>query len=60
VGVTLKCEGQGLADNPLTPVLIACPTCNQRNQIWFTPEDGRVHRVTRERQYEGVPEPSWN
>jgi hypothetical protein len=60
VGVTLKCEGSGLADNPVTPITIGCPTCNQSNQIWFTPEDGRVHRVTRERQYAGIPEPSWN
>jgi len=60
VGVTLKCEGLGLSDNPLTEITIDCPTCNGGNQIWFTPEDGRLHRVRRERQYDGVPEPSWN
>lgn len=60
VGVTLKCEGSGLADNPVVPLTLGCPTCHQRNQIWFTPEDGRVQRVTRERQYDSVPEPSWN
>ena len=60
VGVTLRCEGQGLADNPLTTVTIPCPTCNTNNQLWFTPEDGRLHRVTRERQYGRIPEPSWN
>jgi hypothetical protein len=60
VGVTLRCEGQGLADNPLTTVTIPCPTCDTNNQILFTPEDGRLHRVLRERLYGHVPEPSWN
>src|SRR5438067_841589 len=60
VGVTLRCEGHGLADNPLTPITIPCPTCGSHNLIWFTPEDGRLHRVERERQYACVPELSTN
>ena len=60
VGVTLLCEGQGLADNPVTTVTIRCPTCEGNNQIWFTPEDGRLHRVTCERRYQHIPEPSRN
>jgi hypothetical protein len=58
--LTLKGEGQGLADNIQAGITIDCPTCNGSNQIWFTPEDGRVHRVMRARQYDGIPEPSWN
>ncbi len=60
VGVTLRCEGQGLADNPMTVVQVPCPTCGGGNQIHFTPEDGRLHRVTRDRRYLRVPELSPN
>jgi hypothetical protein len=60
IHVTLRCEGQGLAENPLTTVTLECPTCEGHNQIEFTPEDGQLHRVRREREYEAVPEPSWN
>ncbi len=60
VGVTLWCEGRGLADNPLTMIALACPTCAQANQVHFTPEDGRLHRVTRDRVFAGVPAPSHN
>jgi hypothetical protein len=60
VGVTLKCEGEGLADNPETCVKVSCPTCRGDNQVYFTPEDGRLHRVTRERFYDRIPEPSRN
>jgi len=59
VGVTLRCEGKGLADNPLTAVPIPCPTCGSNNQIHFTP-DGTLHRVTRVRRFGTVPEPSRN
>ena len=59
MGVTLLCEGQGLADNPMTTVKVPCPTCGQNNQIFFTP-DGALHRVTRERVYYRVPELSCN
>jgi hypothetical protein len=60
VGVTLRCEGQGLTGNPLAAVKVPCPTCNGINQVFFTPEDGRLHRVLRERLYGQIPEPSWN
>jgi hypothetical protein len=60
VGVTLRCEGQGVADNPLTMVKVPCPTCGENNVIQFTPEDGRLHQVTRERVYCHIPEPSTN
>ena len=59
-GLRQKAEGQGLADNPVTTVTIPCPTCAGNNQIWFTPEDGRLHRVTCERRYQHIPEPSRN
>jgi hypothetical protein len=58
--LTLKCEGPGLADNPQARVTVECPTCNGSNRIWFSPEDGRVHRVTRDREYDGIAEPSCN
>ena len=60
MGVTLKCEGEGLADNPLTMVKVPCPTCGENNVIHFTPEDGRLHHVARERVYWQIPEPSCN
>jgi hypothetical protein len=60
VHVTLRCEGQGVAENPLTTITLTCPTCSGHNQIEFTPEDGLLHRVRRQRRYEGIPEPSWN
>ena len=60
VGVTLRCEGEGLTDNPLTAVPISCPTCAGTNLIHFTPEDGRLHGVTRARYYQRVPEMSCN
>jgi hypothetical protein len=60
VGVTLRCEGHGLAENPRTAVKVPCPTCGENNLIEFTPEDGRLHRVTRERFYWNIPEPSRN
>jgi hypothetical protein len=60
VRVTLWCEGQGLAGNPLTCVKVPCPTCGGSNQLHFTPEDGRLHRVTRDRLYGQIPEPSRN
>jgi hypothetical protein len=60
VGVTLRCEGEGLADNPLTAIKVPCPTCGGNNILHFTPEDGRLHRVTRERHYGLIPEPCTN
>lgn len=60
IGVTLRCEGLGLIDNPLAVVPLECPTCTGTNLLHFTPEDGRLHRVTRQRCYERVPELSWN
>jgi hypothetical protein len=60
IDVTLRCEGNGLAENPLTIVPVSCPTCGGTNQTHFTPEDGHLHRVTRDRYYDSVPEMSPN
>jgi len=60
MGVTLRCEGKGLADNPLTIITVGCPTCTRPNQVHFTPEDAKLHRVTRDRRYRQGPEPSCN
>jgi hypothetical protein len=60
LGVTLRCEGHGLAGNPMTIVSVPCPTCKEPNLIHFTPEDGRLHRVTRPRYYDRIPDMSRN
>ena len=60
MGVTLRCEGHGLAANPLATVKVPCPTCAGTNRIDFTPEDGRLHHVSRDRVYGRVPELSCN
>ena len=46
VGVTLKCEGKGLAAGlrTVTAVNVPCPTCGTINQLFFEPS-GRVHAV---------------
>jgi hypothetical protein len=49
-----------LVENPLSVVTVPCPTCRGNNRVYFTPEDGRLHRVTGERLYGGIPELSQN
>jgi hypothetical protein len=47
VGVTVKCEGIGLAaPNPVVATIVPCPGCGGFNQLLFSP-DGTLHRVTR-------------
>ncbi len=47
VGVTLKCEGKGLAAGLRTvaAVNVRCPTCATVNQLYFEPS-GRVRGVS--------------
>ncbi len=47
VGVTLKCEGKGLAAGLRTvaAVNVQCPTCATVNQLYFEPS-GRVRGVS--------------
>ena len=60
VGVTLHCEGAGLAsENPVAFVKVPCPTCAGINQLTFSP-DGTLHRVERERLHYRMPEPCTN
>jgi phage FluMu protein Com len=60
VGVTLRCEGAGLAsDNPVASVKVPCPTCGGINQVFFSP-DGTLLRVERERLRWRLPEPCPN
>jgi len=45
-----------LADNLADDRPIPLPSpCDTNNQIGFHPEDGRLHRVTRERMYGQIP-----
>ena len=60
VGVTLRCEGAGLAsENPVAAAKVPCPTCGTINQVCFSP-DGTLHRVERERVRYRLPEPCPN
>jgi hypothetical protein len=61
MGVTLKCEGKGLASgmHTLASVKVPCPTCGNNNQIYFTPS-GTLHHVAPERRKFDYPEPSCN
>jgi phage FluMu protein Com len=60
VGVTLRCEGTGLASrNPVASVKVPCPTCAGINQIFFSP-GGTLHRVEREQVRYRMPEPCTN
>jgi len=61
VGVTLKCEGKGLATGMDLPakVKVPCPTCHENNVIYFTPR-GALLRVAAETPRVEIPEPSFN
>ncbi len=61
MGVTLKCEGQGLKKGLNTPayIKIACPTCGHHNVIHFTP-GGDLLGVMPDRKRPRIPEPSLN
>ena len=61
VGVTLKCEGKGLAAGLLTvaSVNVPCPTCGAVNLLYFEPS-GTVHAVSPYKGPRHVPEPSIN
>ena len=61
VGVTLKCEGKGLAAGPWTvaTVQVPCPSCHAVNLLYFEPS-GTVHAVSPSRDPRQVPEPSLN
>jgi hypothetical protein len=61
VGVTVKCEGKGLAAGRRTvaAVLVPCPTCGTINHVCFEPR-GRVRAVVPAAPPRQVPEPSVN
>jgi hypothetical protein len=61
VGVTLKCEGKGLAAGLRTvaAVHVPCPSCNRVNQLLFEPS-GRVRDVLPAAAPRQMPEPSLN
>ena len=61
VGVTLKCEGQGLAaqGRVIASVNVPCPSCGTINQLAFSPT-GTVHAVAPYHGARQVPEPSLN
>lgn len=58
MGVTLRCAGRGLRDNPLTSIGVPCPTCRRHLRIDFRP-DGTLQAVM-PAQDMAIPEPSWN
>jgi len=62
MGVTLRCEGDGLAEGKDVHALVAvpCPSCHQINQVIFRPGNGRVIDVMREVRVCRLPEPSLN
>jgi hypothetical protein len=59
VGVTLKCEGQGLATGArvIASVNVPCPNCGTINQLAFNPT-GTVHTVAPYHGPRQLPEPS--
>jgi hypothetical protein len=61
VGVTLKCEGKGLAEGPSTvaAVNVPCPNCGMINELYFEPS-GTVHAVAPYRAPRQMPVPSLN
>jgi hypothetical protein len=61
VGVTLKCEGKGLAAGPGTvaAVNVPCPNCGAINQLCFEPS-GTVHAVSPYKTPRQMPVPSLN
>lgn len=60
LGVTLKCAGAGLGAGGVASVKVPCPTCGDLNQVYFTPEDGRLYDVRPVRQTRWIAEPSYN
>jgi hypothetical protein len=61
MGVTLKCEGKGLAAglDTIAAIKVPCPTCHKFNQIFFTP-GGTLHHVAPAERKSRIPEPSLN
>jgi phage FluMu protein Com len=61
VGVTLKCEGKGLAEGhkAVASVNVPCPTCGTINQLYFRPS-GTVQAVAPYRAPRQMPVPSLN
>jgi len=60
MGVTLQCEGKGLAqENAVAAVRVPCPTCGAVNQVLFEP-NGRLRAVDPCSIVCLVPEPSLN
>jgi hypothetical protein len=61
VGVTLKCEGKGLAagSTAVAAVLVPCPNCAAINQLYFEPS-GTVRAVAPYRITRQMPVPSLN
>lgn len=61
VGVTVKCEGKGLAAGPstVTAVKVPCPGCHAVNLLYFEPS-GTVRAVSGCRTPRQLPEPSLN
>jgi hypothetical protein len=61
VGVTLKCEGKGLASGrrAVAAVHVPCPTCGHINRLYFEP-NGTVHAVSPYSGPRQMPEPSMN
>lgn len=58
MGVTLKCAGRGLRDNPSTSIGVPCPTCRRNVRIRFRP-DGTLLEVAAFVE-SALTEPSWN
>jgi hypothetical protein len=61
VGVTLKCEGNGLASGrrAVAAVHVPCPYCGDGNCLYFEP-NGTVRAVSPYTGSRQVPEPSLN
>jgi phage FluMu protein Com len=63
MSVTLRCEGEGLADKTaMAYVKVPCPTCHKNNQVIFHPDEGAVYDVIPEEEsirYK-IPVPSYN
>jgi hypothetical protein len=62
VGVTVRCQGKGLAGawaGSVAAVNVPCPTCGQVNQLFFEPR-GRVRSVRPTPARGLAPAPSLN
>lgn len=61
IGVTLRCEGKGLADDSrgLAVADVPCPACTAVNLVYFEPS-GQLHSVGLYKLPRSVPEPSLN